>query len=307
MHSKGIVMDRTTAADIDFLSHVSLFSALSGENLRKFAGVWTPVSRDVGQILFKKGEPSDAMYVLRSGKIAITVWTEDNQELLLTVLAEGDFFGELGLFDGSPRTASAKIIEKAEFLEIKRDDFLNFLRGNPDVCIALAGAIAQRLRTTNMLIEQRTTRNVNEEIEHVLTLGQRIADKVAQFGGSWGFVALFIGILAFWVAINTVEIFFHPIDPFPYSFLNLLLGLVSALQAPIIMMSQNRQSEKDRVRAELDYQVNLKSEMQIQSLHLKLDEIRAYEIQEMREVQRELISLLRKQEEFTTRILQEKG
>lgn len=295
-------MSTSATVDVETLSRIPLFSTLQPDDLKSLADLWKSVSRDVGQVIFRKGEPSGAMYVVREGEVAITTWTEDNEEVTLTVLSDGDFFGELGMFDGSPRTASAKVVTKAHLLEMTREDFVSFLLRKPEVCLSLAGVIAQRLRATNELVERRTSRNVNEEIEQSLSFGQRISDKVAQFGGSWGFVGLFIGILLLWVALNTLEAFYHPIDPFPYAFLNLVLGAISALQAPFIMMSQNRQSEKDRLRAELDYQINLKAEMQIQSLHVKLDEIRAYEIHEMREVQRELMGFLKKQEELTNKL-----
>jgi len=299
-------MSSSAPIDVGFLAKIPLFSKLQQEDLKSLADLWKPVSKEVGQVIFRKGELSDAMYVVREGEIAITTWTEDNEEVTLTVLSDGDFFGELGMFDGSPRTASAKVTAAASLLLMTREDFTNFLLRKPVVCVTLAGEIARRLRATNELVERRAARNVNEEIEHHLSFGQRIADKVAQFGGSWGFVSVFIGIILLWVAINTLQFLFHPIDPFPYAFLNLVLGAISAVQAPFIMMSQNRQAEKDRLRAELDYQVNLKSEMQIQSLHLKLDEMRAYEIHEMRDVQRELIGFLKKQEAIAKKLLQPK-
>ena len=299
-------MNNSTPIDLDALSRIALFSKLQKDDLQSLAYLWTPVHKEAGQVIFRKGEPSDAMFVVQEGEITITTWTEENEEVTLAVLPEGSFFGELGMFDGSPRTANAKVAVKARLLQMTRSDFVNFLIKKPVVCLTLAGVIAQRLRATNELVERRTARNVNEEIEHNLSFGHKIADRVAEFGGSWGFVGSFLGILIAWMVINTEQVLFHAIDPFPYAFLNLVLGVISALQAPFIMMSQNRQSEKDRLRAELDYQVNLKAEMQIQSLHVKLDEIRAYEINEMREMQRELVGFLKKQEQLTNKLLKEK-
>lgn len=284
--------------DIEFLSRIPIFEKLPEHTLRMLAGLWTPLSREAGQLIFRKGELSQAMYVIRDGKIAITVWTEDNEEVTLAVLHEGDFFGELGLFDGSPRTANAKVLERVELLEMKRDDFINFLKKHPEVSLHIASIVAQRLRDTNALVEQRASQNANVIMDQRLTFGQRVADKIAEFGGSWKFIFSFIGFMMLWMGLNTLQLWFQPFDEFPFILLNLMLSTIAALQGPVIMMSQNRQAAKDRIQAELDYQVNLKAEMQIQGVHTKLDELRATELQELVELQRDQIELLRKQLEM---------
>lgn len=281
--------------DVEFLARVPIFSSLPTEDLKCLADLCKPIVRDAGYVIFKKGDPPEAMYLIRSGKIAITTWTEDNQELFLSMLHEGDFFGELALIDGSPRTASAKVFENVDLLEITRDDFLLFLRSRSDVCLAVTAVIAQRLRTANLLLEQRTTRNVNEEIEHRMSFGDRVADKIAQFGGSWPFIGIFFAFLFSWMILNSLHFLFAPWDKFPFVFLNLMLSTIAAVQAPIIMMSQNRQAAKDRIRAELDYQVNLKAELQIQSLHIKMDELRAAELRQLYDLQREQMAAMRRQ------------
>src|SRR5208283_1211225 len=214
--------------------------------------------------------PPEAMYVIRSGKISINTWTDDNQELFLTMLCDGDFFGELALLDGSPRTATAKVFEHAELLEMRRELFTEFLKTNPGVCLSMMGIIAQRLRSTNILIENQTTRNVNEEIEQQMTPGDRLADTIAGLGGSWIFLGSVALVVSGWMAINTFFQSSMQFDPFPFTFLSFLLATMVAFQAPIIMMSQKRQAAKDRLRSEMDYQVGLKAEMQIQTLHKKL-------------------------------------
>lgn len=288
-------MEEQPMVNTEFLSRIPIFAKLSEETLQMLAGLWRPVSREAGQLIFRKGELSQAMYVIRDGKIGITVWTEDNEEVTLALLHEGDFFGELGLFDGSPRTANAKVLERVELLEMKRDDFINFLKKHPEVSLHIASIVAQRLRDTNALVEQRASKNANVLMDQRLTFGQRIADKMAEFGGSWMFIFSFIAFMALWMGVNSVQLWFQPFDEFPFILLNLMLSTIAALQGPVIMMSQNRQAAKDRLQAELDYQVNLKSEMQIQGLHTKLDELRATELQELVELQREQIELLRRQ------------
>ena len=198
--------------EIKFLSNIPIFSSLRPEDLEKLAGLWKPVTKNEKQVIFKKGDPGQSMYLIRDGKIAISVWNEDNEEVILSVLHEGDFFGELALFEGSPRTASAKVVEKADLLEMTRDDFISFLRDRPEVAITMIGVIGQRLRATNQMMERRTTRNVNEEIEQRMNLGDRIADRIAQVGGSWTFIILFFVVLLSWMTLNTIEFFFKPFD-----------------------------------------------------------------------------------------------
>jgi uncharacterized membrane protein len=280
----------------EFLSEVPIFSALTTDDFAGGAVLTNQVTRNNGQIIFRQGDPPLAMYVIRSGKIAISVWTGENEEVILSVLHEGDFFGELSLLDNSQRTATAKAVGQVELIEISRDDFFKLLRLKPDVGISIMAVLAQRLRTTNELIQSRAARNVNVEIEKQSTLSERIADLIARWGGSWWFVGAFFVVLGIWTALNTLGTFFKPFDPYPYVFLNFVLGCLAALQAPVIMMSQNRDAQIDRLRADLDYQINLKAELQIQNLHVKLDELRVSELHELREVQRQQLELLKKWE-----------
>lgn len=280
-----------------FLSEVPIFSALRVEDLAGLPVVTNLVARNDGQIIFREGDAPLAMYVVRSGKVAISVWTEENDEVVLSVLHEGDFFGELSLLDGSLRTATAKAVGAVELIEIGRDDFFKLLRLKPDVGISIMAVMAKRLRTTNELIQRRASRNVNLEIEKQSTLAERVADRIARWGGSWSFVGGFFVVLGIWIVLNALDLFFKPFDPYPYVFLNFVLGCVAALQAPVIMMSQNRDSQIDRLRADLDYQVNLKAELQIQNLHVKLDELRVSELHELREVQRQQLDILKKWEQ----------
>ncbi len=150
--------------------------------------------------MFRHGDTPDAMYLIREGKIEISVWTEDNEELVLATLGDGEFFGELGLLDGRPRTASAKAVGRVELIEIRKDDLLSFLRRNPDAALAMMGEIARRLRGANALIEHRASRNVNELMEETFTFGDRLADRIAQFGGSWKFLICFAITLFAWMA-----------------------------------------------------------------------------------------------------------
>ena len=284
----------------EFLSEVPIFSALTTDDFAGVTMLANQVTRNDGQVIFRQGDPPLAMYVVRSGNVAISVWTEENEEVTLSMLHEGDFFGELSLLDNSQRTATAKAVGPVELIEINREDFFKLLRLKPDVAISIMAVLAQRLRTTNELIQSRAARNVNVEIEKQSTFSERVADQIARWGGSWWFVGAFFVVLGIWIALNALGAFFKPFDPYPYIFLNFVLACVAALQAPVIMMSQNRDAQIDRLRADLDYQVNLKAELQIQNLHVKLDELRVSELHEIREFQRQQLELLKKWEELRT-------
>jgi uncharacterized membrane protein len=288
--------------DVDVLHRVPIFSTLGADDLREVAELCRAVSRDDQHLVFRHGDVPDAMYLVQDGKIEISVWTEDNEELVLATLGEGEFFGELGLLDGSPRTASAKALGRVDLIEIRKDDLLGFLRRNPEAALSMMGEIARRLRGANALIEQRASRNVNELMEQKFTFGDRLADRIAQFGGSWAFLICFAITLFMWMGLNSLESIWHPFDPYPFIFLNLILSCLAAVQAPIIMMSQNRQAAKDRLQADLDYQVNLKAELQIRSLHLKIDELRTSELRDFVEIQRQQLDLQREQMEIVRQL-----
>jgi len=190
-------------------------------------------------------------------------------------LKPGDFFGELAVLDRGERSSSATAITDIHLHRLSSDDFQKFLIEHPDASIDVICEIAQRMRQTNLLVTQRAARNINVQMEETMTLGQRVADKVASFGGSWTFIAIFGVMLFSWMLINVAlawkiggEAFGDKgtFDPYPFIMLNLVLSCLAAIQAPIIMMSQNRAAEKDRLAAEQDFKVNLKSELMLEEL-----------------------------------------
>lgn len=220
--------------------------------------------------LFRQGDKGDAMYLIESGRVRISIRDDDKQELTLAELAQGDFFGEMSIIDGRQRSADAHVIEDARLAILSRDAFLSFVRTNPDVALEMLSALTDRLRRTDDLLRSRVSRNVNEEAKARLTLADRAADLIAEFGGSWKFIGVSIAIIIFWIIFNSF-ILINGFDPKPYQMLNLVLAIIAGMQAPIIMMSQNRQGEKDRLRADLDYQVNLKNELSLAEVLRRLD------------------------------------
>ncbi len=268
----------------EFLEHIPIFATLPSEDHLSLVSLWKPRSLQQGDVLFRKGETGLSMYVIEKGTIEISVPLEQTtREMSISILHEGEFVGELSLLAGLPRSATATALEECSLVEMTRDDFLAFLMERPAVAIAMLNEIGKRLQSTNELVASLASKNLNEEIEEQMSVGDRLADKIAEFGGSWKFIIAFLTLLFGWMILNTIQLFFQPLDRFPFIFLNLMLSLVAAIQAPIIMMSQNRAQKKDRLRADLDYQVNLKSELMLQDLHVKFDQLRAEELHTMQE------------------------
>ncbi len=256
---------------LDAIRSVPLFASLDDEATRELRSLLRTRDVATGIALFRTGDDGDAMYLIESGRVRIAVTDEDKKEIVLAELARGDFFGEMAIIDGKQRSADAVIAEDARLAVLSRDNFLRFIRNNPMVALEMLSATFSRLRSTDRMLQQRVSRNVNEEQKKRSTLADRAADLIAEFGGSWKFIGAAIGFLIFWVLLNTWLLQGKGFDPFPYVLLNLVLGMITGLQAPIIMMSQNRQSGKDRLRADLDYQVNLKNELALTEVLRRLD------------------------------------
>lgn len=221
--------------------------------------------------VFRAGDPGDAMYLIDSGKVRISITDADGHVVTLADLGAGDFFGEMALLDGHGRSAHATVVEDTRLARLTRQDFLTFLRSDPRIALEMLTALTRRLRRTDDLLRHRVSRNANELEAAQLTMADRSADKIAEFGGSWKFIITFAAFLLLWIAANTWLLIVHAFDPPPYLLLSTALNIVAALQAPIIMMSQNRQSHKDRLRADLDYQLNLKNEILLSDIIQRLD------------------------------------
>jgi len=255
------------------LARVPLFKRLEPHELEKLAQEIDQVNYQAGETIFNEHDRGDSLYVVETGSVRIWVVDEDVSEVTLAELKPGDFFGELAVLDRGERSSSATAIVDTHLHRLSSDDFQQFLTEHPDASIDVICEIAQRMRQTNLLVSKRAARNINVEMEQKSTIGQRIADKVASFGGSWTFIIIYLTFLIGWMAFNTFVLIHYgrgengaQFDPYPYILLNLMLSMTAALQAPIIMMSQNRAAEKDRLAAEQDFKVNLKSELMLEEL-----------------------------------------
>ncbi|HXE91989.1 MAG TPA: DUF1003 domain-containing protein [Terriglobales bacterium] len=268
---RGEVM--TMATEVELLAEVPLFSLLGAKQRRTLAEVLSARHFDKGDTIFSFGDAGDCLYVVRSGSVQVFVENYEGEKIILAENGPGDLFGEISLLDGGARTASAVAVEDTEVLTLDREHLLEFLKRHPPAALDLLTVLGRRLRSTDELLRSQVTRNANEEEEERMTVGERIADRVASFGGSWTFILIFGAFLIGWMFLNAFILASRAFDPFPFILLNLALSTIAALQAPVIMMSQNRQSAKDRLKADLDYQINLKAELEVAQLHSKIDRI----------------------------------
>jgi len=255
---------------LEALRSVPLFASLDDDAARDLRNLLSEQAVPQNTRLFRQGDSGDAMYLIESGRVRISIRDDDKQEVTLAELAQGDFFGEMSIIDGRQRSADAKVVEDSRLAVLSRDAFLTFVRKKPDVALEMLSALTDRLRRTDELLRSRVSRNANEEEQARLTLADRAADMIAEFGGSWKFIGVSIALIIFWIIFNSY-ILVSGFDPAPYQMLNLVLAVIAGMQAPIIMMSQNRQGEKDRLRADLDYQVNLKNELSLAEVLRRLD------------------------------------
>src|ERR1044072_671874 len=256
---------------LEALRSVPLFASLGDESAEALRELLELELRPAGSVLFRKGERGGAMYLIEGGRVRIHIKDSEGDDVTLAELAAGDFFGEMSILDGKPRSATATVSEEARLAVLSREHFHEFVGRSPEVALSMLAAITERLRQTDEMLRQRVTRNLNEVEEEQQTFADRMADAVSEFGGSWKFIAATIAFIVFWVFYNTAFRHDQGVDPFPYAFLDVMNGIVAALLTPIILISQNRQGNKARLRGDLDYQVNLKNELALTELMRRID------------------------------------
>lgn len=253
----------------EMLRDVPLFSLLDEDEQSVLAGQVDLKTFAPRERIYKMGEPAPLAYVLLSGKVQVTTVDQDEQEVVVGEPGEHDFFGFASMLEQTPHQTSAHALEESTCLEISRDDIQVLLERKPHAGMDLLTMLGRQLHATQDLVRSRASRNPNDVIEEETTMGERIADAVARFGGSWRFIIIFIVTL---IAYTTINVIFDKKawDPYPFILLNLFLSMLAAVQAPVIMMSQNRQDAKDRLRSELDFEVNRRAETEIQGLARRL-------------------------------------
>ncbi|HUP61375.1 MAG TPA: DUF1003 domain-containing protein [Thermoanaerobaculia bacterium] len=222
------------------------------------------------QKVFSLGEPGDSLYIVGTGSVELYVKDNTGAKIVLAVCGPGEQFGELSLFDGGARTASAAALEDSTLLTLDRADLLAFLRRHPDASLDLLTTMGQRIRSTDELLRRRAARNINEELAIRSTTMERIADLIAEFSGSIPFLLLNAAWFVFWIVWNTAPGLPH-FDPYPFGFLTMVVSLEAIFLSIFVLVSQNRQAAKDRLRADAEYEVNLKAELEVAHLHEKVD------------------------------------
>jgi uncharacterized membrane protein len=252
------------------LKHVPLFELLDDEELAVLAAQVEMRRFAPRQRIFKIGEPGSKAYIMMSGSVRVTTVDEDQQEVLMEEPQHGGFFGFASMLDETPHQSNAMAMAETVCLELDRHDITELLKRKPMAGLDMLTVLGRQFHASQRLIQLRASRNANEIIEQDATFGERVADSVARFGGSWNFILSFLAILVVYTCIN-IFLKRHTWDPYPFILLNLFLSMLAAIQAPVIMMSQNRQDTKDRLRSELDFDVNRRAESEIQALSQKLN------------------------------------
>ena len=260
----------STTAQI--LADVSLFALLDDQERAVLAERVDEVRFAAGEVIFHYGDPGDSMYVLISGTVDLTVKTKTGENIVLESAQGGDFFGEISLLDQGPRTASATAASEVEALLIDRDDLDELFRLKPHAALDVLSATGRRLRHAAVLLRNAATRNPNEDLEDRRTLVMKAADWIAAWTGSLQFLFMHLVWFAAWLGWNILGPEAERFDPFPFGFLTLVVSLEAIILSVFVLLSQNRQAERDRVRNDVEYDVNLKAEMQIAHLHEKFDE-----------------------------------
>ena len=252
------------------LRHVPLFELLDDDEAQVLAAQVEIRHFAARQLIFRGGDPTGPGYVLMSGKVRVTAVDEDHQDVIVDEPDHGDFFGFASMLQKTSHLTTAMALEETICLEIDREDISELLKHRPMAGLDMLTVQARQFHAVQKLVQSRANRNPNQIIEEQTTVGERIADAVARFGGSWAFIISFAFCL---VCYTTTNVILHgrAWDPYPFILLNLFLSMLAAVQAPVIMMSQNRQDAKDRLRSELDFEVNKRAEIEIASLSGKMN------------------------------------
>ena len=247
------------------LREVPLFSEMDEQDVAGIRAIMEEMKFKPGQVIIREGEPGDLFYVVTEGRAQVVIRDADGNELGLSEVGPGGFFGELSMLTNLPRSARVRALDDVTTLALGRDDFFEFLRTHAHAAIDVMVELGGRLHENDAIMRRMVSRNVNEVVQEKMTLGERVADRVADIIGSWRFIIIQSLLIVLWITLNVVAWIEHW-DPYPFILMNVMLSFQAAYSGPVIMMSQNRQSAKDRLAAEIDHQVNTKAELEINNL-----------------------------------------
>ena len=269
---------------VSLLAEVPLFKLLDADERAALAQMMEQSGFAAGDRIFQEGEPGDRMYVVCSGEVELATKDKLGQKLVLTTASRGDLFGEMSLLDHGARNAQATVLTDAELLVLDRTTLIEFLRRRPEAALDMMAVMGGRMRATTNRLRQMATRNANEEAETKLTLLDRITDAIAAFSGSLAFLVLHALWFLVWIGLNTLPGLLA-FDPFPFGLLTMCVSLEAIFLSVIVLLSQNRQSAKDHIRADIDYEVNLKAELEVSHLHEKVDQLHAVLLDRLHQIE----------------------
>jgi uncharacterized membrane protein len=265
--------------DIELLAGIEFFDMLDEDDRAALASVIDYEKLDAGQTLFQAGQPGESLFIVRSGEIELYIKDTTGQKIVLNIVRTGEMFGELSLLDSGPRSATAIALTEAELLVLDRDDLLLLFQKKPDAALHMLAAMSSMTRKADELLRTRVSRNVNEEVQANFTIVERVADWIAWFSGSMPFLLINFVWFVSWIVLNTFILPIDPVtnergfDPFPFGLLTMIVSLEAIFLSCFVLISQNRQTEKDRVRSDIEYEVNIKAELEVAHLHEKTDRI----------------------------------
>lgn len=259
--------------DAAMLADVELFEHLGEEDLQRLAEAVDLIRLSAGDMLFQAGEPGESLFIVRSGEVELFVRDNAGQKILLTIACANQIFGELALLDRGPRTATALALSDSELLALDREDLLLLFQKTPTAALRLLAGMGHMTRKADELIRTRVSRNVNEEVVEHTTVMQHIADTISWFSGSMPFLFVNAAVFAIWIAINSLPLGVRHFDPYPFGLLTMAMSIEAIFLSCFVLISQNRQAEKDRVRSDIEYEINIKAELEIAHLHEKTDRI----------------------------------
>ena len=262
------------SAETSLLAEVPLFTLLDDEERAALAAHLDVVRFPAEHVIFHYGEPGDSMLIVRAGAAELSFKNDSGEKIVLEEVGPGDFFGELAFLDGGARSATVRVTEPMEALLMDRGDLEAFLKKHPAAAMDLLTALGRRLRKTSEMLRHAATRNVNEETEDKRTVIQKSADTIAEFAGSITFLNLHVVLFAVWLGWNLLLPDGRRFDPYPFGLLTMAVSLESIFLSVFLLLSQNRQAAKDRVRADVEYEVNLRAELEVAHLHEKIDDLR---------------------------------
>jgi CRP/FNR family transcriptional regulator, cyclic AMP receptor protein len=261
------------AATVQILADIPMFALMDEAERSSLAELLATRKFDKGETIFNFGDAGDALYIIRNGSVQVFIENYQGDKIILRENLTGDVFGDISMLDGGPRTATAVATEDTECLVLDRDQLVALITKHPHAGLDLLTVMGGRLRATNELLRTQVSRNLNEVMEIETTPLQRIADIIAEFSGSMAFLILNGLWFLVWIAINVFHLGIPQFDPYPFGLLTMIVSLEAIFLSCFVLISQNRQSEKDHVKADIEYEVNLKAELEVAQLHGKVDRI----------------------------------